>query len=391
MSPRTTSRQKGATYLAQTQPGFEAIAAQEIADALDGAVLRGTRAVADKNGMALFEYAGDPQDLLELRTVEDIFAVVATLPDLPPNTNALRLLRDTAAAMPLEPALRAARQIKPGRGGHGRLRFRVVARQVGQAAYRRVDAQQAVERAIAARGDHHWRLADEGALEFWLTLLPNRTSARPKGPARGSLRPANQDHAGYEALLALRLSDEQMRHRDYKLEHLPASLRPSAAAALAWLTHPAPDDVFLDPMCGAGTILIERAHAGRYALLLGGDTRAQALEVARGNIGPRYKPIELRQWDARALPIDAASISAAAVNLPFGKQIGSTEENRTLYPEVLRELARVLRPGARLVALTGDRRALDDALRRARGLVRRALYPVVVLGQPAGVYLIERA
>src|SRR5262245_58920255 len=295
MSPRTLTRHQIPTYIAQTQPGFEAIAAQEIAETLDGAVLRGTRLVADKNGLVLFEYGGEPQDLIELRTVEDVFGVVATLPWLPPTLPALRLLRDTAATMPIEPALRIARQLKSGRGGHGRLRFRVVARQVGQAAYRRVDAQQAVERAIAGRGDHHWRLADEGALEFWLTLLPDKASARPKGAARSPNRPADPARAGYEALLALRLSDEQMRHRNYKLEHLPASLRPSAAAALVWLTRPAPDDVFLDPMCGAGTILIERAHAGRYELLLGGDVREQALDVARGNVGSRYKPIELRQ------------------------------------------------------------------------------------------------
>jgi 23S rRNA G2445 N2-methylase RlmL len=181
-----------------------------------------------------------------------------------------------------------------------------------------------------------------------------------------------------------------MRHRDYKLEHLPGSLRPTAAATLVWLTQPADDDIFLDPMCGAGTILIERAHMGRYRMLLGGDIRAEALTIARDNIGPRYKPIELRQWDARSLPLDAASITAAAVNLPFGKQIGSAEENRALYPEVLRELARVLRPGARLVALTGDRRTFDDALRRARGLAQRAIYPVLVLGHPAAVYLVER-
>ena len=66
------------------------------------------------------------------------------------------------------------------------------------------------------------------------------------------------------------------------------------------------------------------------------------------------------------------------------------EENRSLYPEVLRELARVLRPGARLAALTGDRRAFDEALRRTRDLARSAVYPVLVLGQPAAVYLIER-
>jgi hypothetical protein len=354
------------TYLVQTQPGFQAIAAEEIAAHLDGAIPRGTRSVADKNSMALFEYAGDPRDLMDLRTIEDLFVVVATLRDPPPTFAALRLLRDTAAAMPIEPALQLARQISPGRGGRGKLRFRVVARQVGRAAYRRVDAQQAIERGIAARSDHKWGLDEEGALEFWLTLLPG------------------------EAILALRLSDERMRHRDYQLEHMPASLRPAAAAALVHLTRPKPDDVFLDPMCGAGTILIERAHAGRYAQLLGGDIREAALAIASSNVGPRYKPIELRHWDARSLPLDAASITAAAVNLPFGKQLGSAEENSRLYPEVLRELVRVLRPGARLALLSGDQRALDTALRRADRLQRRALYPVQVLGQPAGVYLLQR-
>ncbi|MDQ5854592.1 MAG: RNA methyltransferase [Chloroflexota bacterium] len=354
-------------YLAHTQPGFEAIAADEIARQLEGAAVRGTRVVADKNGMVLFDYRGDVRDLLSLRTIEDLFVLVATLPDLPPTREGPRLLETTAARAPtFEAALQMARQLQPGRGGRGKLHFRVVARQIGQTAYRRVDAQRAVERGIMARSDRQWRLDDEGALEFWLTLLPG------------------------EALLALRLSDERMRHRDYKLEHLPASLRPSAAAALVWLAQPRPDDVFLDPMCGAGTILIERAQAGRYQLLLGGDVREEAVAVTLRNIGPRYKPIEVRRWDARSLPLDAASVSAAAVNLPFGKQIGTLGENRTLYPQFLREMARVLRPGARLVALTGDRRTFAEALRRATALAQGATYPVRILGQPASVYVVER-
>lgn len=364
------------TYLAQTQPGFEAIAADEIERALDGATVRGTRSVADKNSMLLFDYPGDARDLLELRTVEDIFVVLATLPDVPPTREALRALEQAAVrATAVEPALALARQTQPGRGGRGKLRFRVVSRQVGQAAYRRVDAQRAVERGIAGRGDHRWQLAEDGAIELWLTLLPNRAA----GPSQS------------EAILALRLSDERMRHREYKIEHLPASLRPTAAAALAWLTRPSDEDVFLDPMCGAGTILIERAHMGRYKQLLGGDRREEALAVARANVGPRYKPIELRQWDARDLPLDAGSVSAAAVNLPFGRQVGTPDENRGLYPAFLREIARVLRPGGRLVALSGDRQTFAESARRASQLARRESYPVQVLGQPATIYVLERA
>ena len=223
-----------------------------------------------------------------------------------------------------------------------------------------------MEQGIAARGDHRWRLAEEGGLEFWLTLL------------RG------------EGFLALRLSDEGMRHRDYRREHLPASLRPSAAAAMVWLTRPSAEDVFLDPMCGAGTILIERACAGRYALLLGGDVRQEAVAATLSNVGPRYKPIEVRRWDARQLPLDGGSVSAAAVNLPFGRQLGTPEENLTLYPAFLREAARVLRPKARLVALTGDARAFEQGLRGCAGLARRETRRVQILGQRAQVYVIER-
>jgi 23S rRNA G2445 N2-methylase RlmL len=355
-------------YLAQTQPGFEAIAADEIAERLDGVALRGTRTVADKNGMLLFSYDGDAEDLMELRTIEDLFFVVSSLDNLPPTYAALRMIEEQARTSPaLEAALRTVRRLHPGKGGEGKLRFRVIARQVGRANYRRVDAQTAVERGIAARTDHRWRLADEGALELWLTLFPG------------------------EALLALRLSDEQMRHRRYKVEHMPASLRPTAAAALAWLTRPADDDVFLDPMCGAGTILIERALAGRYELLIGGDSDRQALALARANIGPRYKPIELHDWDARQMPLDSGAVSAAAVNLPFGGQIGSTDENRALYPAALRELGRVLRPGARLVALSGDTQNLNAAVRRTSSFQQRAAYNVRLLGYPARILVLERA
>src|SRR5690349_17786717 len=84
------------TYLAQTKPGFEAIAADEIAQSLDGAIVQGMRSVADKNGMLLFDYTGDARDLMELRTIEDLFVVIATLPDLPPTRDALGVLEQTA-------------------------------------------------------------------------------------------------------------------------------------------------------------------------------------------------------------------------------------------------------------------------------------------------------
>ena len=155
----------------------------------------------------------------------------------------------------------------------------------------------ALEVAIDKRYNKRWeRVEDEAGLEIWAHLLIDKV------------------------VLGLRLSDERMRHREYKLEHLPASLRPTLAYALVWLSKIEATDTFVDPMCGAGTILIERAQAGRYAQIYGGDLRDEAVSAALTNIGNKYKPITVQAWDARDLPFDSQTIDKIVCNLPFGKQ-----------------------------------------------------------------------
>src|SRR5688572_10039213 len=112
-------------YLAHTQPGFEAIAAQEIGARLEDAVVRGTRLVADKNGMVLFDYAGDVRRLFALRTVEDLFAIIFSAIDLPFTREALRQIESlTGRASTVEAGLSLAKIIQPGRGGRGKTNFR---------------------------------------------------------------------------------------------------------------------------------------------------------------------------------------------------------------------------------------------------------------------------
>jgi 23S rRNA G2445 N2-methylase RlmL len=152
---------------------------------------------------------------------------------------------------------------------------------------------------------------------------------------------------------------------------------------MALLSNPQDDDVVLDPMCGSGTILIERARAARYGLLVGGDLDEAAVAAARENIGTRYKPIEIHRWDARQLPLEDDSVSAIITNLPFGKQIGTLAENRLLYPALLAEWVRVLREGGRMVLLTGDKALLTRAVQRQPRLAMERQMPVIVRGYRA--------
>jgi 23S rRNA G2445 N2-methylase RlmL len=186
--------------------------------------------------------------------------------------------------------------------------------------------------------------------------------------------------------LAVRLVDERMRHREYKVAHRPGSLRASVAAALGWLSQPGADDRVVDPMCGAGTILIERAHLGRYAMLAGFDRDPDAIAAARENIGPRYRPIGVAQGDALRLPLGSAAATHLVTNLPWGTKYGSHGENRRLYPRLVEEFARVVRPGGRLVMLTAERMLMREVANR--GFVRvESVRRVMILGAQAVIYL----
>ncbi len=350
-------------YIAQTQPGFESIAASEIAARIEGARDVARRVVHDRAGMAIFT-APRAAALAALRTPEDLFALAGYRVRIGAGRDALDHVRAAAREAPyVAGALDSRVRLTPGARAGRRLRFRVVARMTGEHEFRRTDFERAVARGIAERIDHTWR-EDEAApqVEWWATLI------------------------GDELMLAIRLTDDRMRQREYKVAHLPGSLRPSAAAALAWLSEPRDEDVVLDPFCGAGTILIERAHLGRYRMLIGTDRDSAALEAARANVGPRYQPIRLEQSDAAALPLEDGSVDKVITNLPWGRRFGSHPENRRLYPRWIAEMQRVLKPGGAMVLLTAEARLMRE-LEQRRVFIPSSVTRVSVLGTPAAIYV----
>src|SRR5205823_14018923 len=131
---------------------------------------------------------------------------------------------------------------------------------------RRADAREAFVEGVAPHIPRGWQFANENPwLEVWLTVR------------------------GQTAVCGVRLSDRTMRHRTYKLEHVAASLRPTAAAAMVRLAGVAPGMTVLDPMCGAGTILAEAVELSRRRKaglvdVVGGDLDPNAASSAGENL-----------------------------------------------------------------------------------------------------------
>lgn len=339
-------------------PGLESIAAEEIVHDLGGEVKRTTP------GLVVFRVPQIDAGVLRLRTVEDVFLLAWGTDKLSYRAEDLeRIRRWTARDAPWERLLRLHHEVRPK--PKGKPTFRLVAQMTGPHGYRRVDARDALAKGLAGKLPASWRHAEENAaVEIWLTIQ------------------------GATAVCGLRLSDRTMRHRTYKIEHLPASLRPTLAAALVRLGELKPSQVVLDPLCGAGTILAEvLQRPGRDGTAQiqawGGDLDAAALRAAGANLR-RLGRVLLARWDAARLPLPDQSVDRILSNPPFGKQLSRPEEVGPLYRRVLRELDRVLRPSGRAVLLVSDVGALKAAAAAVAWKSLRSVR-VRVLGQPATI------
>jgi 23S rRNA G2445 N2-methylase RlmL len=339
-------------------PGLEAIAAEEIERDLGGEIKK------TGSGIVVFRVAEIDERLLHLRTTEDVFLFAWGTDQLTYRAEDLeRMRRWTARAADWPNLLRIHHALRPK--PKGRPTYRLVAQMEGQHGYLRRDARAALAQGLAGKVPDSWRPAEENAaVEFWLTI------------------------EGATAICGLRLSDRAMRHRTYKLEHRPASLRPTIAAAMIRLAEIRPRHIVVDPMCGAGTLLAERLASGRQirggcAPVWGGDIDFSAVRAAAVNLR-RVGPALLARWDATRLPLASTAVDRLVSNPPFGKQLSSAEAVGPLYRAMLREYDRVLRSGGLAVLIVSSVAALRSAA-HAVGWQSQRQVSLRVLGQAAVV------
>ena len=339
-------------------PGLEAVAADEITRDLGGEIKKTER------GLVLFRAPEITPDLMKLRTVEDVFLLAWGTDSLTYKATDLKQIQHWTAKEPdWQHLLRLHHTVHPK--PKGKPSYRLVSQMTGTHAYRRIDAAKAMAQGLGGVFPTSWKpAAENAAVEVWLTIH------------------------GATAVCGLRLSDRTMRHRTWKTEHLPASLRPTMAAAMVRLAGTSPGDLVVDPMCGAGTIMGEQIELSKqrragHVQIVGGDLEFNGLRAAVSNLR-RVGPALLTHWDARRLPLPRNSVDRIISNPPFGKQMASPEEIGPLYRAMIREYDRVLKDGGRAVLLVSEGQALRDAIHPVKWEAQRQLR-VEVLGQGAAI------
>ena len=360
---RRAEKEAPACY-ANVVDGLEPVAADEITRDLGGDVKK-----AEK-GVVVFRVPEITQDLLKLRTVEDVFLLAWGTDSLTYRAEDLKSIRQwTTRECDWQHLLALHHAVRPK--PKGKPTYRLVAQMVGTHGYRRIDARKAMAQGLDGVFPASWKPGEENAaVEVWISIH------------------------GRTAVCGMRLSDRTMRHRTYKTEHQPASLRPTIGAAMVRLAGASVSQVVLDPMCGAATILAEQIELSKIRKsgkidVWGGDFDMNMLRAAASNL-IRVGPALLAHWDARRLPLATGSVDRIVSNPPFGKQMSSPAEIAPLYRTAVKEYNRVLRPGGRAVLLVSEMDALREAVRPVGWTPVRQI-GVEVLGQSATISVWQKS
>jgi tRNA (guanine6-N2)-methyltransferase len=228
------------------------------------------------------------------------------------------------------------------------------------------------------------RLRDELAAKTGLT------ASNEEGDLLIRLRHPPGDEASWEALV--RISPRPLATRPWRVCNREGALNATVAHAMAFLTQPKPEDIYLNLACGSGTLLIERLAQEEAASVMGYDLDETALECARRNVEAAglTDRVSLRVGDIRSLPLPDKSVDAICADLPFGHLVGSHEDNLTLYPEVLGEAARVIKTGGRCVFISHEVRLMDSLLDGSKVWDTEQVIRVALGGLYPRIYVLVR-
>jgi len=235
-----------ATFASFVTRGLEDVAAVEIA--------AGSTAIetVETRTKLVLSRAANPKVFRRLRTVDDVAVVDASSPTVEDAAGLIALIAD-------EGDLRNAMEIA-GRADRLAGSFSVTVTAAHTALGSAAEIEQIVARTISARyGWHH--------------LQMQRSSIDVRVFIDGTW-----------ALVGIRLFDEPLSRRKYRVVNVRGSLRPTVAAALVRLAGPGrrPPQRVWDPFCGSGTILCEAALLGHE--VWGTDIEPDAVDASRANI-----------------------------------------------------------------------------------------------------------
>lgn len=335
-----------------------------------------------------FTYEGLPATLLGLKSVDDVYLFITQLHGLDRTRASLRTFQQLQKMefAPVVALLSDIRQFAtPPTYG-------ITASHLGKRNYSRYDVEDATQIALSARSPWHF--------------IPNR-------PGEEAIRDIEFRILIEEdwAVVGVRLNNTPLHRRPYKVASIPGSLKAPVAYSLAMLADLKPNDVLMDPTCGAGTILVEAANFIEAGVLIGIDIETDSIHATQQNgdaaglvveVVPdaqtltdeverkESRKLVLIQANIRTIRLPAGTVQAVITNLPWGKQVEPDRDLFPLYAGVVNKIDHVLDGMGRAVILTDQIETLHAALEPYPQLTVVSTFQISLFGSHPTIHLLHK-
>lgn len=301
--------------------GLGSFAVQELTD------LSGVTVQQVLTGKVFFEKDSQPEELLKLKTAERLCVKLLHCESATADTNSIEdwLSTKLQSVLPeLESKLHAWRALFSNQ--EEQIKFKVFPRLTGR----------------FRQASHFHQVAS----------LANTVLAQSPSLV------ADSHHPHLEVLLHLNdsyltvglpASKRPLSDRGY-IQHI--AVRSTVCCALCMAVGLTPQDVLLDPMCGAATILIEAVQQFHCKFALGIDSDPSQLGLAQSNLRASELSsgrIELVSGDARSASLLQGSFfDVVLCDVPFGRKFGRPHQIQALLASVVLTIDAALKPGGRV-------------------------------------------
>ena len=150
----------------------------------------------------------------------------------------------------------------------------------------------------------------------------------------------------------------------YREQKVPASINPVTSAIVMkaigkWLK---PNAKVIDPFCGVGTMLIERAKSKEFGALTGVDIYNAAITAAEVN--SKLANVKIKLITEDILEFSTSEVFDELItNMPFASRAGANDFDRDLYKKFINRLPKFIKPGGMAFLYTVERNLLQESLR----------------------------
>ncbi|MDY0097021.1 MAG: methyltransferase [Candidatus Dojkabacteria bacterium] len=154
--------------------------------------------------------------------------------------------------------------------------------------------------------------------------------------------------------------------RDWRRGFVPAGINPSLAYIMCMIADLRPEDILLDPFCGASTIPITALKYFDIKRCVCIDRSESAIVKSKQNFlnakieEDRYK---LFRKDIQDIKLNKRNIDVIISNLPFGIRVGTHDENIQIYTKLEDMANRLLRTKGRIVLLTQEKKLVREVFK----------------------------